>query len=305
MPHTAAFPFFSVIINCYNGATYLTETLNSVLAQSFDDWEIIFWDNRSTDDSAAIFKSHTDKRFKYYLAPTHLHLAAAKRLAIENSNGKWLALLDADDLWMPDKLTRQAAIIARSGSDLGLVYGKMRILVEPEAKDSSLARRAVVRENEITNEALPEGAVFEKLLQGNFIPQPSIVIRKSCYYSVGGIDDQLRHSWDYDISLKISKEFKVSAVQDFCCTYRIHGSNLSYSQVNLSFEEPIAIVGRYLPAPAAIRGLRSIQASYAGHDIRNGKVLEGISRLIQSGAVLDSLRKLTRWIRRNVLYIAR
>ena len=72
-------PLVSIIMNCYNGETYLyVKVLKSVLSQTYENWELIFWDNRSVDKSAEIFKSYKDKRFKYYYAPQHTFLYEAR-----------------------------------------------------------------------------------------------------------------------------------------------------------------------------------------------------------------------------------
>ena len=71
-------PMVSVIMNCFDGETYLPEALDSVLAQTFEDWEIVFWDNQSTDRSAEIFKSYADPRFRYWYAPDHTLLYEAR-----------------------------------------------------------------------------------------------------------------------------------------------------------------------------------------------------------------------------------
>ena len=64
-------PFVSIIMNCYNGETYLQESINTVLSQTYKNWELIFWDNKSQDKSAEIFKGYKDKRFKYFYATEH------------------------------------------------------------------------------------------------------------------------------------------------------------------------------------------------------------------------------------------
>ena len=97
-------PLVSIIMNCYNGETYLRESINSVLEQTYENWELIFWDNRSEDQSAEIFKSYKDQRLKYYYAPKHTTLYAARNEAIKNISGEFIAFLDTDDFWVKDKL---------------------------------------------------------------------------------------------------------------------------------------------------------------------------------------------------------
>ena len=91
----------SIIVNCLNGEAYIAAALDSALAQSFEDWELIFYDDQSTDGSAEIFHSYTDPRFRYILAKQPLELTPARDEAIRHSCGEWVAFLDQDDLWMP------------------------------------------------------------------------------------------------------------------------------------------------------------------------------------------------------------
>ena len=78
-------------MNCYNGETYLHESIKSVLSQTYKNWELIFWDNRSEDKSAEIFKSYKDKRFRYFYSNEHTSLYKARNLAIEKCRGDFIA----------------------------------------------------------------------------------------------------------------------------------------------------------------------------------------------------------------------
>lgn len=270
-------------MNCYNSARYLREALESVRAQTFSSWEIVFWDNRSTDESAGIFRSFGDPRFRYFLAPEHTQLGAAKNLAIGQARGEWLAFLDCDDLWLPHKLERQVVIVSEEGPELGLVYGGMEILVENEARKTSMGRSAFAARCHGANKALPEGDIFAALLQENIVPQPTAMVRRSVYQSVGGVDQGLKHAWDYDLFVKISRVSRVRAVQETVSVYRIHGTNLSHTQTAINYGETIAIISRYLPSPEAQRGMRSQQTTFAVNEMRQGHVLDGLRRVVIRG----------------------
>lgn len=94
-------------MNCFNSETYLSDSIESVLSQTYQNWELIFWDNKSTDSSASIFKSFTDKRLKYFYAKKHTTLGEARNKALEKVTGKFVAFLDCDDLWLERKLEKQ------------------------------------------------------------------------------------------------------------------------------------------------------------------------------------------------------
>ena len=115
-------PLVSIIMNCYNGEEYLRDSINSVINQTYKNWEIIFWDNQSTDKSSEIFKGYSDKRLKYYLAPSHTKiLYEARNYATKKINGDFIAFLDVDDWWCSDKLEKQIPLF--DDSEVGLVYG--------------------------------------------------------------------------------------------------------------------------------------------------------------------------------------
>ena len=95
----------SIIVNCYNGEKYLKKTLESIQNQRYENWELIFWDNQSKDQSKDIFESFNDTRFKYFYADEHTPLYEARTLACKKSNGDFIAFLDCDDWWYEDFLS--------------------------------------------------------------------------------------------------------------------------------------------------------------------------------------------------------
>lgn len=101
----------TVIINCFNGEKYLREAINSVLAQTYENWEIIFWDNQSTDSTREIVQGYEDERIHYYYAPEHTNLGEARNQAMKKANGDYIAFLDSDDWWAPDFLSEGVSVI--------------------------------------------------------------------------------------------------------------------------------------------------------------------------------------------------
>ena len=97
----------SVIINCYNSEQYIKETIQSVISQTYKNWELIFYDNQSTDDSYIIYKSFKDKRLKYYKSKKFEQLGPARKNALQKAKGDFVAFLDSDDLWEKNKLKIQ------------------------------------------------------------------------------------------------------------------------------------------------------------------------------------------------------
>ena len=115
-------------MNCYNGSKYLNESLKSIVDQTYKNWELLFWDNKSTDDSKDILKSFNEYRFKYYLSPKFTNLGEARYLASKYISGDLLAILDTDDIWLPNKLEEQVNIFYKDQS-LGLIYTNTIFLI--------------------------------------------------------------------------------------------------------------------------------------------------------------------------------
>ncbi|MDI6758016.1 MAG: glycosyltransferase family 2 protein, partial [Endomicrobiia bacterium] len=110
-------PRVSVMMNCHNSARYLKEAIDSVYSQTFGDFEIIFWDNASTDSSAEIAKSYTDGRLRYFRSDEKTTLGKARNLALKKSEGEYVTFLDCDDIWLPEKLEKQVAAFERGKAD--------------------------------------------------------------------------------------------------------------------------------------------------------------------------------------------
>lgn len=278
-------PRISVIMNCYNSARFLREAIDSVLAQTLRDWEIVFWDNQSTDASAAIFQSYNDVRCRYFLAPTHTVLGQARNLAISQARGQWCAFLDCDDLWLPDKLTRQVAIIDSEGPSLGLIYGHMKILLNDGEAHSPWRKSMKDYVDRARFPRLPEGDIFAELLKSNFIPLPSAMILRLAFNAVNGIDPLFRSAEDYDLFVKIAQIHRIRAVQDVICIYRVHGANLTPLLADIGFQEELTVVSRYLPQLAARKALRYHYTYQAVRMLRRGEIFLGLRYLLQHGAL--------------------
>ena len=100
-------PLISIIMNCHNGEKYLKDSIKSILDQTYQNWELIFYDNNSNDKSKQIFFEFGDKRLKYFYSQKTLKLYKARNLAINQSKGTYISFLDCDDLWKREKLSIQ------------------------------------------------------------------------------------------------------------------------------------------------------------------------------------------------------
>ena len=208
-------PLVSIIMNCYNGENFLHESIKSVLSQTYENWELIFWDNRSNDKSAEIFKSYDDKRFKYYYALKHTLLSEARNEAIKRSSGEFIAFLDIDDFWQKDKLELQVPFF--KNSSVGVVYGNFFVINEKlNTKKISLKRKK------------PKGFILDELLENYCTTLVTLVIRKSFLDNYQPAFDKSFHIMgDFDLIIRMSIKYQFDYVEKPIASYRIHKNNES------------------------------------------------------------------------------
>ena len=219
-------PLVSVIINCFNGDKYLYKALNSVIAQTYKNWEIIFWDNQSIDKSAEIFKSYKDVRFNYYYAPKHSKiLYEARNYAIAKAKGDFFAFLDVDDWWLANKLEKQIPLF--SDPEVGVVYGNFYNFYEKQNKIKIFKKKN-----------LPTGMVLKDLLRDYPIGSPTYVIRKKSMEKLNyRFNNHLHIIGEFDLIVRLSVYWKVDCVQGPVAHARIHGKNIKYLNRNLEIDE--------------------------------------------------------------------
>ena len=201
-------------MNCYNGSKYLKEALDSIISQTYIDWELIFWDNQSTDNSAEIFSEYKDTRFNYFYAEKHTLLYEARNYAVEKTSGEFLTFLDVDDIWNIDKLEKQILLFEE---EVGLVYGNYSVIDEKTKKFNSL--------NKIK---LPSGYILDELLDNYSIGLLTIMIRRDAFESLRKKFDKRFHIiGDFDLVLRLSADWRFECLQEVIAFYRQHGDNES------------------------------------------------------------------------------
>ncbi len=242
-------PFISVVMNCYNGAQYLREAVESVLAQTYPHWELVFWDNQSTDDSAEIIHSYKDSRIQYYYAPTHTPLGPARGLAVDKAKGDWIGFLDCDDLWFPEKLEKQVALIREEkeqGREIGLVYGKALRFRKGDPDQEFPSR--------FGDQGMPEGDdVLWELLRENYVSSTNMMVSREAYDTVGGFPTHYKHSMDYYLSCAVGKFYRFRAVPEVISKYRLHDKSMSSRMWYIAILEGVWILEMYLHDYPAIQ----------------------------------------------------
>ncbi len=209
-------PLVTIIMNCYNGEKYLDESLKSIINQSYKNWELIFWDNISTDNSKKIFDKFKDKRFNYFLAKEHTVLYEARNLAIKKAKGDFIAFLDTDDLWLNNKLSEQIKLF--SNKNVGLVYGNYwRYNSKRFFKKKKLASKF----------KLPSGKITSILLKKYFIGMLTVIVRKeNLNLNKDTFNVKFDLLSDMDFILRFSKNYEFACLQEPVAISRQHQDQL-------------------------------------------------------------------------------
>ncbi|MBD1139309.1 glycosyltransferase [Pelagibacterales bacterium SAG-MED46] len=214
----------SVIMNCYNGEEYLENSLKSVIMQKYNNWELIFWDNQSTDNSKKIFDSFSNKNFKYYLSEKHTSLYEARNLACEKANGEYIAFIDCDDEWHNDFLSQREIFFENKFYDYS--YSNSCLFFEKSNKKILHA-----------NKKLLNGLIYDFLAKDYLVTISSLVIKKKLLEEIGSFNPDYNIIGDFDFVMRISKTKQALAIQNPLLLIRIHGNNFHDKNRKMFFNE--------------------------------------------------------------------
>ncbi len=214
--YDSSVPTVSVIMNCLNCERYLKEAIDSVFAQTYEDWEIIFWEDKDSDDNSGEIARSYDYKLRYFKADKKLPLYGARNQAIEKARGKYIAILDCDDSWLPTKLEKQI-LLFKKDEQVGLVYCDVYSFNEKGKEKRLFGSKKPYR-----------GNIFSELLLHGFIYTPTVLIKKDVFGSSKALfDKRLKMSGDYDAYLRISHKWKVDYVDEPLARYRVHTNNMT------------------------------------------------------------------------------
>jgi teichuronic acid biosynthesis glycosyltransferase TuaG len=204
----------SVIIPNYNYAHYLREAIDSVLAQTYSNIEIIVVDDGSTDGSREVLSSYGDKIKTVF--QQNQGVAAARNSGVKAGSGEYVAFLDADDAWMPEKVEKQVRLFEANNA-LGLVHVGV---IEVDENGKTLLERLEGLEGDAANQLLM--LKRESILGGG----SGLMVPQRVFEETGGFDLRLSTSADWDLFYQISSRYQVGFVPELLLKYRMHTSNM-------------------------------------------------------------------------------
>jgi len=208
-------PQVSVIIPTYNYGRFIERAIQSVINQTYKDFEVIVVDDGSTDNTENIIKNIPDKRIKYLRHTKNLGGNAARNTGLRASSGNYIAFLDSDDEWLPEKLEKQLKLFKESSEQVGLIYSGVNVIdltgCSPSLKLFPKAR----------------GDIFTLLLEGNCITGggSSYVIKKECSENIGFFDETLPSGQEWEFHIRVSKIYAVDFIDECLVNYYVHNAN--------------------------------------------------------------------------------
>ncbi|MDR1777607.1 MAG: glycosyltransferase [Desulfovibrio sp.] len=269
----------SVIMNCYNSARYLKAALQSLFAQTHKDFELIFFDNASTDESPDILreaaKAFPDK-VRYFRGQKTIPLGAARNEALSHAQGEYIAFLDCDDLWLPEKLARQT-LLFEADSKVGLAC------TDTEIFDGERVLRRLFLESEPAR-----GMVFKELVKRQWISMSSAMLRREALESLvktsedasrgdrhGYFDERMNVCEEADVFYRIAHDWALDYVDAPLTRWRVHGSNTTFSKFGQFAEETLYILEKH-------------RRLYPGYDTEHADLVETLTRraAFQKGVAL-------------------
>lgn len=224
-----AAPLISVVLPVYNGAPYLTEAIDSVLSQTFRNFELIIIDDGSSDDSAAVISSYKDRRIRF-IQQDNQGLSATLNILISLAKGTYIARQDQDDISMPDRFSKQVAFL-EAHPDCGMVGTWASIWEGTNPTD---------RVHQHPPDSLQ--LKFELLFDNPFV-HSSMMIRKTAFEEVGGysIDENRQPPEDYELWSRIARKFRVANIPEVLHVYREVPRSMSRSGDNPFLQQLLKI----------------------------------------------------------------
>jgi glycosyltransferase involved in cell wall biosynthesis len=204
-PKLETCPLVTVLIGSYNQSRFVEECLDSVKQQTYPNLQVIIFDDCSKDNSVAVIDSWLKRhRLDWQFIPhtRNIGICASLNEVLRLASGKYISMVAADDVWLPDKTSRQVEMMEQMPSDVGVLYSDA---FQVNENGETLPQMFIEAYRKFV--VPPEGFLFDVLWEGNFIPAMTTLIRRDCFTKVGRYDEDLCFE-DWDMWMRISRKFR-------------------------------------------------------------------------------------------------
>jgi glycosyltransferase involved in cell wall biosynthesis len=231
-------PLVSAIVLSYNQSRFVLETLKSIKAQTYSAIQLIIVDDCSSDESVAIIERwlQENKLVCTFIRHQQNHgICKSLNDALAVAKGKYISMTASDDVWLPDKLARQVEIMESQPEYVGMLYSDA---FQIDEHGDSLPDMFIARHRKLPE--MPHGQVLNRLLEGNFIPAMTTLVRRSCYDKVGFFDENL--PWeDWDMWMRIARHYWFAYSPTPSARYRVHSQSYCQSKPARIYKEAFKI----------------------------------------------------------------
>lgn len=293
-PSLSTTPLVTVIALCFNHARFVLECLESIRAQTFQDFELIVTDDKSNDNSPEIISDWLMRNYpqaKFIRHTENVGLCKTLNEAIRQSQGQFIAMIATDDTWEPNRLRAQLDMMSGCSEDVAVVYSDAYQMDETgkRLENSFLEAHGILGDP-------PQGMIFSRMADGNFIPAMATLIRRKALNNVGGYDETLTYE-DFDMWLRLSDRYKFAFLPGKLANYRI----VSTSIVRTIFNNPtpahaysvFIIAEKWLKTnrlTAAQRKRWSVRQANAAYQLYRHEDNRAVGCLLKSFIATHSLR---------------
>jgi len=271
---TAKNPTVSVVIPTYNRAHLLGRAIQSVLNQTYQDFELIVVDDGSSDNTEEVVTNFADPRINYLRHEQNRGAATARNTAIKTARGEYIAFLDSDDEWLPEKLDKQMKVFRNVPSRVGVVYTDLWTISEDGQRKYWHSSRV-----------MPEdGIIYEHLIGDRLtgISMPSIVLRRECFTRVGMFDEEFPRLIDRDLFIRLSRHYYFYHIAEALVNYYQTGKRISSDDRLLIKAQKLLLEKYYDDIAKNRKSLARRQYVIGSLLCQNGEVDQGRDYLLEA-----------------------
>jgi glycosyltransferase involved in cell wall biosynthesis len=229
-------PLVSINTCAYNSARFIGETLRSVAAQTMPDFEMVIVDDGSTDGTPELVEQFGDPRIKV-IRQQHVTLRFARAIALAHSEGEYLAFLDSDDLWYPEKLERQVAA-ARNCGETAFFICDADLIDAASQRIGRFSDQFDYGDMDLSG----TNGYFELLRRGNFVASPAPFIKTAAIRDAGGFNLSYRHVNDFELWLRLARRHRVIYMNEALALYRVHDAQFTQRRMDITLPEQCALL---------------------------------------------------------------